>query len=81
MKQRVTSLFPPNSSEARLGGRTLPYLLFGCQGKRERGEKVLAIGGGKDTGSGMLLDDECLFSLTPPTTLWPLASLWCQSLR
>jgi hypothetical protein len=29
----------------------------------------------------MLLDDECLFRLTLPTTLSPLASPWCPILR
>ena len=31
--------------------------------------------------SNLLLDDDCLFRSTLPATPWPLASLWCQSLR
>ena len=44
-------------------------------------QEVLAIGVEKETGSDILLDDECLFRSTPPTVLSPLASPWCQTLR
>jgi hypothetical protein len=37
--------------------------------------EVLLIGVEKETGSTRLLDDEYLFSLTPPTTLLPPANL------
>ena len=42
--------------------------------------EVLAIGV-KKYQTAILLDDESSFSATPPTTFWPLANLWYQSLR
>jgi hypothetical protein len=34
-----------------------------------------------ESSSNPLLDDECRFSLAPPTTPWPLASVWYSILR
>ena len=43
--------------------------------------EILPIGVEKETGSDMFLDDNGLFRLTLPAAPWPLAGLWCQTLR
>jgi len=67
-------------------GMDLATQVFQLHGIDEHGhgvvqKEVFARSVEKETGSDLFLDDECLFRLTPPTGLWPLASLWCQSLR
>ena len=64
------------TANARLKG------MFDSSGQgMERFREVFVLGVEKEIDSDMLLDDDCLFRLTHPTTPWPLANLWCQSLR